>query len=815
MRAPISPRQAGAVVAAASLGLFGLAAAPAGASPSAAAPPASSGPPAAERPMGVAHAANLPAGTRQACAAPTRLGQMQCQSRVRSGGQSPFVTHAAAPVSGSYGPVDLQSAYNLSSASSTGGSGEAVAVVDAYEDPNAASDLVNYRRQYGLPPCANANGIGTTAGCLTVLNQNGQATPLPGQDPSGTGGWEFEESLDLDMVSAICPNCSIVLIEAKTDLFTDLGTAENSAVRLGAKFVSNSWSGLDYPGDSLFEGAFFDHPGVAATFASGDFGYSTGFPASSPLVTSVGGTFLTQNPDVTRGWDETVWNNADGATGSGCSAGGAKASWQKDSGCLNRTENDVSAVADGPAGISVYDTYPIPATPAGWLAAAGTSAATPIVASVYALAGSPAPGTYPSSYLYQTRAPTGLNDVTTGSNGTCETIRLYVCQAQVGYDGPTGFGTPDGTSAFRNSVTTNVVSVINPGTQDYKVGSRVNLPIGAIDSAAGETLAYTQTGLPTGLSISPSTGVISGTLPTSAGTSKVTVTASDSSHASDSVTFNLVRVPSLITGFHPVAGPVRLHLAGKCLDDFKNRTANGTKVDIWTCNGTNAQNWTYRPNGNPGGAGVLTVHGKCMDIVNRGTANGSKIQLWTCNGGANQQWYIVGFAGELFNPASGKCLDDTSHSTTNGKQVEIWTCNGGANQAWTLPASPVQAGVAGKCLDDTANRTANGTKIEIYTCNGKSAQKWTIGLDGSLRIHGKCLDLTKHSLLDGARLELFTCNTNVSTNANQLWVVGAAGQLENLNSQKCLDDPGDSSTNGTQLVQQDCYSNRGEIWALS
>lgn len=814
MRRPVSLRQAGAVIAAAGLGLFGLAATPAGASAGAAASPRSSAPPAAQRPISVSHTLKLPAGTRQACASPARLGQMQCQSVVRSAEQAVSGAGTSVTVTGSYGPRSLQKAYGLVTASGSLGTGETVAVVDAYDDPNAEKDLGTYRNHYqtyGLNPCTTANG------CFKKVNQYGNASSMPPVD--STGGWEFEEALDLDMVSAVCPNCNILLVEANSNSITDLGAAENTAVSMGAKFVSNSWSGFDWPGESAFEDVYFNHPGVAITAASGDFGYGTGDPAASQFVTSVGGTYLTNtsnnsNCTSSRGWCEKVWNNQYGATGSGCSAGGAKPAWQHDTGCKNRTENDVSAVADGPAGVAVYDSYPIPGYSPGWFGGLGTSVATPVIASVYALAGTPAAATYPSSYLYQTGHATHLYDVKRGSDGTCESSRPYVCTAETGYDGPTGFGTPHGISAFKNTATGNLISVANPGTQDYEVGSQLSLQLQATDSA-GQALTYAAAGLPAGLSIDSATGVISGTLPTAAGSSTVTVTATDPTTASGSVAFKIVRVPSLVTGFHPVAGPVHLKLGGMCLDDSQNSSADGTKVDIWTCNGSAAQNWTYTPNGDPGGAGVLTIHGKCMEVINSGTANGSKIDISSCTGGGNQQWYIVGFDGLLYNPQSQKCLDDPGKSTTNGTQVDIRTCRGGSSQAWTLPASPIQVGIAGKCLDDTGNSSANGTKIELWTCNGHSSQKWTIGLNGSLRIHGKCIDVPKHSKLDGARLILYTCNTNVKTNMNQLWFLGIYGQLENFNSEKCLADPGNSTTDGTWLIQWDCYSPAGQIWAVS
>src|ERR1700733_15320484 len=355
------------------------------------------------------------------CATPTSPLMMQCQSIVatsakakaaakdaaqaavsaRAKGESPKATVSS---SGPLTPADLQAAYGIASASSSDGVGETVAIVDAFYDPNAQSDLATYRSEFGLLTCG-ANTSSPEAGCLNVYNQNG--TKLVGTDPSGApplspsgDDWVGETSLDMEMVSAICPNCTIDLIEANSDLTPDLGTAEDTAVSLGAKFVSNSWSGIDYPGESAND-HYFNHPGVAITFASGDYGYAAGHPGSSQFVTSVGGNFLAEN--ASDEWPSTVWNdngsqNTDdiaGATASGCSAGEPQPSWGPDSNdststslCANRTENDVSAVADSPSGVDIYASDP-PSECDGFCDAYGTSVATPVLAAMYALAGTP------------------------------------------------------------------------------------------------------------------------------------------------------------------------------------------------------------------------------------------------------------------------------------------------------------------------------------------------------------------------------------------------------------------------------------------
>ena len=301
-----------------------------------------------------------------------------------------------------------------------------MAIVDAYDDPNAEADLGTYRSQFGLSPCTTANG------CFRKVNQSGQT----GSYPAANASWSQEISLDLDMVSAICPNCHILLVEASSNAFTDLGTSVNTAVSLGATEVSNSYGGGEFSSEPLYQ-SYFNHPGVPITVSSGDNGYGVQFPAASQYVTAVGGTSLTQAAN-SRGWSESAWSGA----GSGCSAYIAKPSWQTDSGCGRRTVADVSAVADPNTGVAVYDSYAYLGA-SGWLVFGGTSVASPIVASVYALAGNGATinnGAYPYSHSGS------LFDVISGSNGSC--AGSYLCTAGAGYDGPTGLGTPNGTAGF-------------------------------------------------------------------------------------------------------------------------------------------------------------------------------------------------------------------------------------------------------------------------------------------------------------------------------------------------------------------------------
>ncbi|WP_442814325.1 putative Ig domain-containing protein [Streptomyces sp. NBC_01198] len=494
-------RAAVAVVAAGALVTGGMVAA---ASPSAAGTPAAT------------PAAATGAHTTRLCSAPATPGVMSCLALARTDvvhhlGISPDATPSG------YGPTDLQGAYALPSSA---GSGATVAIVDAQDDPSAEADLGTYRSQYGLPACTTANG------CFKKVNQSGGTSY-----PSADSGWAGEISLDLDMVSAVCPQCHILLVEATSASMADLGTAVNRAVTLGAKYVSNSYGGDEDSSDTTSDSQYFNHPGVAITVSSGDEGYGAEYPASSRYVTAVGGTSLSRSSGTSRGWTEKVWGSTTGdGAGSGCSAYDAKPSWQTDTGCARRTVADVSAVADPATGLAVYDSYQA----SGWQVYGGTSASSPIIASVYALAGTPAAGTTPASYPYAHTS--ALNDVTTGTNGSCGSS--YLCTAKAGYDGPTGLGTPNGTAAFTSGGSTgNTVSVTSPGNQSTKVSTAVSLQIHATDSASGQTLTYTATGLPPGLSISSSTGLISGTTSATTGTYSVTVTAKDSTNATGTASF--------------------------------------------------------------------------------------------------------------------------------------------------------------------------------------------------------------------------------------------------------------------------------------
>ena len=367
-----------------------------------------------------------------------RHGYVECLSMRDSvvSASSPEAVEPAFEGSGELGgfaPSDLRAAYKLPE---TGGSGQTVAIVDAYNDPNAYSDLKFYRKTYKLSECTEESG------CFKKVNQKGETKNYPANE----AGWAGEISLDLDMASAICPGCHILLVEAEEPSFKDLGEAENEAVTLGATVVSNSYGGKEETGYSEFN-KYYKHPGVPITVASGDNGYGVEFPAGSPYVIAVGGTALKKEEKSTRGWVEEVWRNPEkkvgerfSGTGSGCALKEEeKPTWQHDTPCKNRTDNDIAAVASNATPVSAYDTY----EEAGWGDWFGTSVAAPIIAGVEGLAEKPVKEIGAKVFYSQ---PNSEFDVTKGNDGTCTppVENEYLCTALAGYDGPTGMGAPDG-----------------------------------------------------------------------------------------------------------------------------------------------------------------------------------------------------------------------------------------------------------------------------------------------------------------------------------------------------------------------------------
>ncbi len=375
------------------------------------------------------------------CPRPSHPNEAACDAiaRVDVGGAAPD----GGPAYG-FGAPELQRAYEAPSA--TRGKGQIVAIVDAYGYPNASKDLAVYRKYYHLPECTTANG------CLRTFNEHG-GTSLPGPNP----GWESEQALDLDMVSAMCPNCKILLIQASSDYFNDLYAANTTAANLGADVVSNSYGGSESEStDSRFPAG---HTYVASAGDNGGGAKDQGGPAQPCSLANfvcVGGTALNGSG---RTRSEVVWNDLKvdycgatgtspcGASGSGCSARVAKPAWQTTGACGRRAEADIAAVGAVSTPVATYQPgY-------GWQAYGGTSASAPLIAGMIALAGN-GKSVNVAQRIWRSAGKPSLHDVVKGTNvflpvtGPCVSPLLYICVAGHGFSGPTGWGSPNGVTAL-------------------------------------------------------------------------------------------------------------------------------------------------------------------------------------------------------------------------------------------------------------------------------------------------------------------------------------------------------------------------------
>jgi hypothetical protein len=434
---------------------------------------------------------------------------------------------------GAYGlrPGDVHAAYNLPTEAK---SPQTIALVDAYNDPTAEEDLRVYDEEFGLSACTAANH------CFTKLNQEGRSSPLPETEP----GWALEISLDVEAAHAVCQNCHIMLVEATSSSWSDIKTAEQTAVERGATEVSNSYGGGDMP-----ETGSYNHPGVVITASSGDWGYQepASYPAASPNVVAVGGTTLGLEE---RHWSsEKVWSGG----GSGCSPFAMAQPWQQSVsnsllvGCgSQRAVADVAAVADPYTGLAVYDTTGY----AGWQTVGGTSLSSPVIASTFALAGGSNGVAYPAQTLYAHEGESGLRDTLEGSNGFCG--ELLICNAAKGYDGPTGVGTPNGISAFVPGTSVPVVTGVAPAEGTTAGGTSVTVT--GINLAGAHAVAFG--GTPATITSDSSTSITAISPAHGAGRVNVTVTNSSGSTSAESSAdqFDYVIPIPRVTGVAPSEG---------------------------------------------------------------------------------------------------------------------------------------------------------------------------------------------------------------------------------------------------------------------
>ena len=375
------------------------------------------------------------------------------------------------PHPGSLTPQDLHAAYSLPTETASSFL-QTIAVIDAFNDPTAEADLEVYDTQFGLPACTTANG------CFRKINQEGKSQPLPPTE----GGWASEISIDIETAHAICQNCRVLLVEANSAEFSDLGAAVNTAVAAGATEINNSY---ESEGDEAtiavgLNARYYDHPGIVVTASAGDCGYlgeacelsGVSFPASSPDVIAVGGTSLAESDGT---WASSVWPD----TGGGCSSVFAAPLWQSEvtdwtaTRCGSaRLVADLAAVGNPGTGIAIYDSTPlVRGGPRwGWSTDGGTSVPAPVVAAEFALAGGSQGVEYPSRTLYLYVGDSdALYDIVSGSNGSCDGV--ISCQAAIGYDGPSGVGSPIGLTAFSTpgSPTNSLPPSISGSLQDGQV----------------------------------------------------------------------------------------------------------------------------------------------------------------------------------------------------------------------------------------------------------------------------------------------------------------------------------------------------------
>jgi MYXO-CTERM domain-containing protein len=367
-----------------------------------------------------------------------------CQQQGGGGGGS-------SPPQASMTPTDVLTAYNIPASAKAGG--KIVALVEL-PSVNALADVNAYRAQFNIPALAacptSASGVPTPNGtaCFARVGTDGTVNSVSSTD---CPGWSGETGLDMDMVSAACPDCSIVLVEGNTTTDLDQMNAVAATV-VHASAASNSWGGPEQQDDETP----YNNSGILTLAASGDQGYldeafgngqgvGANFPASSQYVLAVGGTTLSNSGG---GYSEVVWNDGaqGGAGGSGCSMEFPTPSWQSSSGisfgsCMMRASVDVSAAAEfgggqGGGGIAAYD-----ADDGGWNAVVGTSAATPLVAAILVRIG--LAGADQHELLYKNIS--AFNDVTSGSNDNDNICSDLMCTAGTGWDGPTGLGSPNAT----------------------------------------------------------------------------------------------------------------------------------------------------------------------------------------------------------------------------------------------------------------------------------------------------------------------------------------------------------------------------------
>jgi hypothetical protein len=665
-----------------------------------------------------------------------------------------------------------------------GPSAPTVAVVDAYDDPNAASDLAAYRTSLSLATDPNTgltdaaipslcSGT-TTTGCVTFtkVNQSGGTSY-----PTGDTGWAQEESLDLDMISAVCPDCNIVLVEANTNNLTDLATAVAYAKTLNPAAVTNSYGGGEFRGESSYNGYYSGTSGTAMTAATGDNGYGVEFPAASPGLTAVGGTSLSYSGSGTGlTWQpQTVWSGA----GSGCSGRESIPSWQNDQNvysvsadCTARQVGDVSAVADPNTGVASYDTYGQP----GWLVFGGTSVSAQIIGATYGLAagtGTLAPNPsalYPDAGTSATGATPGLVPVTSGFNYTFFSCGSYLCDASLslssGYNGPAGLGTPHGVRAFQTASAPVGSLSFSSAPKTITAGAASStMTVGLSPAANGTVGVNLSSNSATGQFATSSSGPFSSTLTvnvSSGGTSasfvykdttagSPVVTAAASNYTSTSQTETVTAGPLASITVSPGSATVALGGTQGYSASGKDQYGNAVAVTSvsWSVSPTTLGSFSPNP-GNPttftassAGSGTVTatsgaVSGTASVTVTSGSLSFSSAAQ-TITAGAASSTMTIGLSPAAngtvgvnlsSNSATGQFA--TSSSGPFSSTLTVNVSSGGSSASFvykdTTAGSPVVTAAASNYTSASQTETVTAAALASITVSPGSA---TVALGGT------------------------------------------------------------------------------------
>jgi hypothetical protein len=668
---------------------------------------------------------------------------------------------------GGLDPENLQSAYKIPA---TGGSTQTVAIVDAYDDPNAEKDLETFRAKYkldyksGETTCTKANG------CFKKVNQTGEETNYPSDKyphielSAIVEDWGLEMSLDLDMVSSACPECKIILVEATNEELSNLDAAESEAVALesgGKKLateVSNSWGSEEYAEETSSD-THFNHPDVPTTASAGDSGYGVEYPAASKDVISVGGTTLKKNAASERGWEETVWEG----TGSGCSAYESKPAWQGDASCSKRTDNDVAADANNnKSPVSVYDSYEYKEESGyetgklGWVLLGGTSVASPLVAGIEAHASSTVKDEGAEAFYRH-----ALFGVTSGSNGICG--HTYLCEAGEGYNGPAGWGTPDGpleltpkTSAITEAATSLMGNEAKLNGYVYTAGLSTTYHF-----EYGPTTSYgTRVPVPNGKVGSGATwqaaGQSTNALHTLQGTYHYRLVSTNSSGTVYGADHTLTTIPWTAQATPNPTGSEGASLAGVSCSSSTACTAvssyySGTEqTGLALAEGWNGIEWAIQSTPKPAGAkssGLTSVSCSsstaCTAVGNYVNSSGINVTLaerwngteWSIQATPNPTGATESDLGAVSCASSTTCTTTGYYKNSSGIRVtlaERWNGTEWAIQTTPNPAGATESFLAGgvSCTSSTACTATgfyvNSSEVDVILAEHWNGTEWAI-----------------------------------------------------------------------------------------